>query len=525
MGTESSTQSSLRISTGVRDALGFSSAGRVPTLDEVRRAYGPPATLGAPNEEPVVAMDRAMEDGGVYTLLQHSLQMGMYGAASNFLGYGALQSIAQNGMIRACIETVSDDMTRNWIELAQEGDADDPEAEDRIQRLEKAMDRMGLQKAMHKAACMTGYYGGCLLYLDTGASGPQLKLPLSLEPWSMEAKPGFLRAVRPIDPVNCFPGLYNATDPLREDYYVPQTWWVLGQEVHASRLIRVFANEPPLLFRPSYNFLGIPQAQILWDYVIHFQENRDSVNRLMGKFSQLVFKTAMTDLLTGGEKDLSQLMARLQLMAQNRSNDGVIAIDKDAEDVVKVETPMTGITDVVRQSLEIIACLNRTPAVKLLGISPQGFNATGESDIRNYYDHVLSQQEKVLRPPLQRVLEALQVSLFGKVDRSLGFSFASLSETDENAKVLTQQAKINNLCAVLDRDIIDASEARQMLVSDPDSGFDGLDPELPEDAEGDDLLMAGPAIPGEEPVREEEEKLPPPPRKASPTVSNPALRM
>ena len=77
-------------------------------------------------------------------------------------------------------------------------------------------------------------------------------------------------------------------------------------------------------------------------------------------------------------------MARLQIMSQNRSNDGVIAVDKDAEDIVKVETPMAGVTDVVRQSLEIVAALNRTPAVKLLGISPSGFNATGESDIRNY---------------------------------------------------------------------------------------------------------------------------------------------
>jgi hypothetical protein len=324
-----------------------------------------------------------------------------------------------------------------------------------------------------------------------------------------------------VDPVNCFPGTYNSTDPLKEDYYVPQTWWVLGQEVHASRLIRVYANEPPLLFKPSYNFLGIPQAQILWDYVLHFQDNRDSVNRLMGKFSQLVFKTSMTDILTGGANDLSGLMARLQIMSQNRSNDGVIAVDKDAEDIVKVETPMSGVTDVVRQSLEIVAALNRTPAVKLLGISPSGFNSTGESDIRNYYDHVLSQQEKVLRPPLQRILEALQVSLFGKVEPSIGFRFASLSETDENAKVLTQQAKINNLCAVLDRDIVSAEEVRQMLVSDPDSGFDGLDPELPEDAEGDDAPLLSPAF-GQE--QEEDDTRPSPPSKASPPVSNPALR-
>ena len=521
MDNTSSTGSSLRISSSVRDALGFSASGRVPTLDEVRRVFGPPATLGAPNEETVLAMDHAMEERGVYTLLQHGFEMGMYGACSNFLGYGALQSIAQNGLIRACIETVADDMTRNWIELQQEGEEDIPESEDKIQRLEKAMKRMGLQKTMHKAASMTGYFGGCLLYLDTGVSGPQLKLPLSLEPWSMEAKEGFLRAVRVVDPVNVFPGTYNSTDPLKEDYYVPQTWWVLGQEVHASRLIRVYANEPPLLFRPSYNFLGIPQAQILWDYVIHFQENRDSVNRLMGKFSQLVFKTAMTDLITGGAQDLSQLMARLQIMAQNRSNDGVIAVDKDAEDIVKVETPMSGVTDVVRQSLEIVAALNRTPAVKLLGISPSGFNATGESDIRNYYDHVLSQQEKVLRPPLQRILEALQVSLFGKVEPSIGFTFASLSETDENAKVLTQQAKINNLCAVLDRDIVSAEEVRQLLISDPDSGLDGLDPELPEEAEGDDIPLLSPAF-GQE--QEEDDTPPPPPSKASPPVANPALR-
>ena len=520
MDSSTSTGSSLRISSGIRDALRFSGAGRVPTPDEVRRVFGPPATLAAPKESDLyMAMDKAMEEHGVYTLLQHGFEMGLYGACSNFMGYGALQNIAQNGLVRACIETVADDMTRNWIELAQEGDADDPEAEDRIRRLEAAMKRMGLQKTMHKAASMTGYFGGCLLFLDTGATGPQLKLPLSLEPWSMEAKEGFLRAVRPVDPVNCSPGLYNAIDPLRDDYYVPKTWWVLGQEVHASRLIRVFANEPPLLFRPSYNFLGIPQAQILWDYILHFQANRDSANRLMGKFSQLVFKTSMSDLLTGGAHDLSSLMARLQIMSQNRSNDGVIAIDKEAEDVVKVETPLSGVTDIVRQSLEIIAALNRTPAVKLLGISPSGFNATGESDLRNYYDHVLSQQEKVLRPAIQRVLEALQVSLFRKVDKALGFQFATLSEADENAKVLTQQAKINNLCAVLDRDLVSPEEARQMLVSDPDSGFDGLDAELPEDAEGDDLLLAGTAIPGEE-----EEERPAPPSKASPTVPNPALR-
>lgn len=467
-------------------------------------------------------MDSAVD--GIVSLVQHSVELGQYSGSAGFLGYSALQAIAQSGLIRACIETVSDDMTRAWIDLHQMGDDDDKDdgLDDKLKRLDDEIKRLRLQDVFHEAASMTGYYGGCLLFLDTGAVGEDLAIPLSLDKWGREAgERGFLRAVRAIDPVNCYPGRYNATDPLRADYYVPQSWYVLGKEVHASRLLRVYANEPPLLFRPSYNFLGIPQAQLLWDYVVHFQDNRDSVSRLINKFSQLVMKTAMTDLITGGARDMANLQTRLAILCQNRSNDGIIAIDKDAEDLVKLESPLAGITDVVRQSLEIVAALNRTPAVKLLGISPSGFNATGESDLRNYYDHVASQQEKVLRHPLERVLEAVQVSLFGDVDKRIGFDFAELSQEDENAKVVTQQAKINNLCAVLDRDLIDAEEARRLLVSDPDSGFDGLDEELPEDARTDDMMLAPGPSAGAGAGKEE---APHPPSIASPSVPNPSLR-
>jgi phage-related protein (TIGR01555 family) len=255
---------------------------------------------------------------------------------------------------------------------------------------------------------------------------------------------------------------------------------VLGKQVHATRLLRIVANEAPLIYKPSYNFLGIPQAQILWDYVLHFQKNRDAANRLLNKFSMLVFKTAMGDILQG-YGSLDQLDSRMQILARNQSNDGVFAIDREAEDVVKVETPLSGVTDIVKQSLEQLAAMNRTPAVKLLGISPSGFNATGESDLRNYYDHVLSQQEKMMRQAIKDVLDIVQISLFGEVDGAIDFTFRPLSEDDKNATAMTQQVKANTLCALLDRDIISPEEARRTLIADPASGLNNLDPdELPE---------------------------------------------
>ena len=502
--------SKISVSPALMDALNRRRrSAAVPSLDEVRRLYAPPKTFGTP-ESARMAMDSVFEDAGGYTLLQHSLALGQYGAMASFLGYGALQSIAQNGLIRACIETVADDMTRAFIELSCVGGSASPqEAEStaggwedsealgakaapggaRLEDLSAELARLNVQSVLHEAACLAGYFGGCLIFLDTGAAGPELAEPLNLDPvFSREAgRRGFLRGIRAIDPVNVTPGEYNASDPLSPDYYMPRAWWVQGRLVHASRMVRVVCSEAPLLFRPAYNFLGIPQAQILWDYVLHFQENRDSENRLLSKFSTFVFKTAMSDILSGSASDLAQLDARMQILAQGRSNDGVLAIDKDAEDVVKLETPLSGVTDIVRQSLEILAALNRTPAVKLLGISPSGFNATGESDIRNYYDHIRSQQEKVLRPVLKTILDVMQLSLWGEIDSGIGFGFRPLSEEDKNAAETARQAKINGLCALLDRDVISVEEARRVLADDPESCFAGLDPEdVPDDAAGPD---------------------------------------
>ena len=294
--------------------------------------------------------------------------------------------------------------------------------------------------------------------------------------YSAELKPGLSLNLVVVDPVNVFPGDYDSVSPLSPHYFRPRWWWVMGQRIHASRLIRLVANEVPVLLRPAYNFLGIPQAQILWDYVLHFQECRAAAARLLTKFSLTVFKTKMADILfsAGGT---GQLDARIRFMTQNMNNDGVLAIDKDDEDVLKLETPLSGVTDIVRQSLEILAALNRTPAVKLLGISPSGFNATGESDIRNYYDYITSQQEKVLRNGIRTVLNCLQLHLHGKIDSSVTFDFAPLGEEDRAALATLQKTKADTIAVYLDRDIIAPEEARKALADDPDSGFSGIGPE------------------------------------------------
>ena len=50
------------------------------------------------------------------------------------------------------------------------------------------------------------------------------------------------------------------------------------------------------------------------------------------------------------------------------------------------------------------------PITKFLGHAPQGLNATGEGDERNYYDMISSLQETTLRPALEKLYGVIKAS-------------------------------------------------------------------------------------------------------------------
>ena len=50
-------------------------------------------------------------------------------------------------------------------------------------------------------------------------------------------------------------------------------------------------------------------------------------------------------------------------------------------------------------------------------------NATGESDLRNYYDMIAQMQERMLRPALDKLLPVMAVSCWGFVPEDLEIVF------------------------------------------------------------------------------------------------------
>lgn len=442
-----------------------------------------PATIHA---ETLVGEDiRLVMDNCLPSAVRSMIEYDQEG--SKFLGYPFLQVLSQNPLISAGVETIADEMTKKFIKLVHTGDdsantecgmGSDIAIEDKLKILESELKKFKISSLFRRCAEKTGYYGGCLAYIDTGCiDDPELlKSPLYFDRTII--KKGSLKHFTIIDPVNVSPGLYNSSDPLRNDYFKPQTWFVMGKEVHVSRFLYFAGKEAPLLLKPAYNFFGVSQAQLAFEYVENFQKNRDSGSELLNKFSVSVFKTNMQNAMYAGET--AELEKRIQYFVHKRHNDGVFVLDKEDEDFVKSDTSLGGVTDIIRQSLELIASVFRIPAVKYLGISPSGFNATGESDLKNFYSLIESLQEKQFADNLETVLKLLQLNKFGEIDPHIGFEFIPLDEEDDKIKAETEKMRADTLAVYLDRNVISAEEARKIGASDKEGILKGIDPDSTE---------------------------------------------
>lgn len=446
-------------------------------LRSVKKEFALPITMSGISKDEYKEMNMAFDSAGGFntiyeSLTQHAYDLGQYPITS-FVGYGVLQQIAQQGLIRACIQTVSDDLSRKWIKI---DGCDDPQ---KLEIIENELKKLHIKDLFHKAVTTTGYMGGAFIFIDTGED--DLTLPLAINDLSAELKEGSKVKFVVVDPVNVSPIEYNCINPLRDDYMKPRMWQVLGKRVHASRLLPFVENQPPMLLKPNYNFLGIPQAQILWDYVMHFNQTRASTARLLEKISLLVVQTDM-DAVLSDEHGIELFDAKMEFLERYRNNDSVFVCDKESEGVMNVQTTIAGCTDVVRQSLELIACINRTPAVKLLGISPSGFNATGESDLKNYYDYISSKQE-LYREQIQTIINVIQLCEFGIIDPAITFKFEPLNEENKASQAMTAQTKIGALTQLVDRQAMSAEELRTAVREDEDLGLSFLDEEMPEELE------------------------------------------
>ena len=385
---------------------------------------------------------------------------------SSYIGYQQMARLAQSTEYRLVAETFSQEMTREWGVIKGEDTK-------KVELIEAEFKRLDIRGLIRKAIENDFYFGGSQIYIDIDGHDTKTDLPLMINEKGIPK--GSLKGFIVREPMWSTPSLYNANDALRKDFFVPEMWWILGKNVHHSRAIPLVMRPVPDMLKPAYNFYGVSMIQLMLPYVQRFQSIADSVAKLITMFSLTGVKTDMSSILSAEEGGANTMINRFKTLALMRDNQGVVALDKETEEIFQINTPLSGLDVIVDKFTQMIAYPSKIPVLKIFGTPTAGLGNTSDGEIRVFYDCVSAQQEAFILPIINKMLRCVQLSLFGEIDEEIEFKFNPLYQLDEVQQSQVELNQANTDATYVNAGILDGSEVRQRLSSDESSRYENLE--------------------------------------------------
>lgn len=367
----------------------------------------------------------------------------------------------ESWIVRRIIDVIPADMLKNWITITS---GLDPDVE---KRLSLTLRRTQLIDKIKRGMQWGRLYGGALGVMLVKHQGYDLSQPLQLD-WIMPGDfAGLLifdrwNGVNPSseliedisDPDYGFPKYYTVTDPAGGG----------SVKIHHSRVVRFTGNTLPFWEEIAEMQWGASVVESIFDEL----RKRDNVS---WNIAQLTF---MANIRVLKMQDLGQLLAATDnesqaellrtLEAQNMllNNMGMQVMDA-ADGLETHQYTFGGLADCYQQFIMDISGAAEIPVTRLFGRSPSGLNATGESDLQNYYDMIAEKQESYLRPILNKVLPPFIISTLGSLPDDFDFEFDPVAEPTDKERADLAKCGTDNVVAAYNAGLISQRTALKEL--------------------------------------------------------------
>jgi hypothetical protein len=178
-----------------------------------------------------------------------------------------------------------------------------------------------------------------------------------------------------------------------------------------------------------------------------------NVESITEDFIQTILKMEnLQELIAADQEDLVQ--KRINIIDQTRHVLNTILLDS-REDYDKKASSVTGLDGIIQEFAVALSAVTNIPVTKLMGRSPAGENATGESDMRQWYDEVAALQKDKLRPPLDWVIGVLQdCSEYKLPGDELAVTFLPLWQPTDKEKADAYKTNAEADASYIDRGVL-----------------------------------------------------------------------
>lgn len=421
-------------------------------------------------------------DGFPDVLHRYSMESSIYDSGMLIPDYDLAEKYQYNGLFSKIIDRPAEEALKHGIEynISDQTLAD---------FLDDALDRLDWEEKATTAIRWARLFGGAVIVmlLDDGRG---LEEPVNCQDIrSVEELRVYERAIVQPDP-NCY-----LTG--KAEYFDISSTYGGFFRVHRSRCL-VFKNGslPEYAAPQQYFYWGLPEyVRIRRDLSIALHTHQSAAN-MIDKSVQPVYKQrGLQSTLAGPDGD-DKTLKRLLVLDASRGMMNSVAIDMDGEDYSFQTFQLSGASEILESTYSLLSAVTCIPQTILFGRSPSGENATGESDLENYYNFVEGIQKRMLKKNIRTLLKAVvQAGVYdGSIaePQTIKPTFKplwSLSEAEqatvELSKAQRAQATAQTAQLYIDMQVLQPDEVRQALARDGTLNIEDILDHQPQDAQDD----------------------------------------
>lgn len=322
------------------------------------------------------------------------------------------------------------DAFRNWRQWQA--------TKEQISAIEAEEKRLDVRGKLLEAMTRARLFGGAAVFIGTGESNPMMPLnPEALAKGGIKHLTVMNRRVLTCGDIE--------TDPISPLYGKPQDYTIGTKtgtvNIHPSRLI-VFIGAP----HPDPELSSGTDRGWGDSVLLSILEQIKQADGTSANIASLVFEAKIDVIrIPGFMEGLADpnyertVLERLRLAMMAKGINGALLLDKE-EEYEQKSASFASLTDVLMSFLQLVSGAADIPVTRLLGQSPAGMSATGESDTRNYYDRIKSTQELIVTPATSVLDECLIRSALGSRPKELHYTWNSLWQSTK--KEVTDIGKV-----------------------------------------------------------------------------------
>ncbi|CAB4149741.1 phge_rel_HI1409, phage-associated protein, HI1409 family [uncultured Caudovirales phage] len=366
------------------------------------------------------------------------------------------------------IDCIAEDMTKAGLDITTN------ESKQDLKDLKTQISRRQVWQSLCSLIKWGRLYGGAIGVLQITGQDPSTPLDISTiakgqftgitvyDRWMVN--PDLFRVIKN-GPEMGLPAYYAiVTNPQTATEGIP-TADTSGQLViHHSRVIRNIGIELPYFQAITEMMWGESVLERLWDRLISFDSaTMSSANLIERANNRTIGIEGLREIVSSGGPAQAGLEAQLEMMRAFQTNEGLTIMDKE-DTFATTSYSFAGLSDIMLQFGQQLAGAANTPLIRMFGQSPAGMSATGESDIRMYYDDINAQQESRLRPAWEKLLKVLWHSTYGeKPPKDLEFEFTPLWQMSTMDKATIGKTQTETLAGAEEAGFIKRSTAMKEL--------------------------------------------------------------